>query len=102
MKQGRFSNEQIFQALRETDRARVAVVAKLHEVNKATIYRCHKKFGQSDTDELKRLNVLDAENARPEQVHYPVQRGLAAGICAEEGGALGCIAICECLSRTRR
>ena len=64
MKQGRFSNEQIVRILRETDQDSVAVVAKRHSVSDATIYIWRKKFGQLDTDEVKRLKVLEAENAR--------------------------------------
>jgi putative transposase len=64
MKQGRFSNEQIVRILCETDQDSVAVVAKRHGVSDATIYIWRKKFGQLDTDEIKRLKVLEAENAR--------------------------------------
>ena len=64
MKQGRFSNEQIVRILRETYQDSVAVVAKRHGVSDATIYIWRKKFGQLDTDEVKRLKVLEAENAR--------------------------------------
>jgi putative transposase len=64
MKQGRFSNEQIVRILRETDQDSVAVVAKRHGVSDATIYIWRKKFGQLDTDEVKRLRALEAENAR--------------------------------------
>lgn len=64
MKQGRLSNEQIVRILRETDQDSVAVVAKRHSVSDATIYIWRKKFGQLDTDEVKLLKVLEAENAR--------------------------------------
>jgi putative transposase len=57
MKQGRFSNEQIVRILRETDQDSVAVVAKRHGVSDATIYIWRKKFGQLDTDEVKRLKA---------------------------------------------
>lgn len=62
--QERFSNEQIFRILRETDQDSVAVVSKRHGVSDATIYVWRKKFGQLDTGEVKRLKVLEAENAR--------------------------------------
>jgi len=64
MNQGRFSDEQIVRILRETDQDSVAVVAKRHRMSDATIYLWSKKFGQFDTDEVKRLKVLEAENAR--------------------------------------
>ena len=39
-------------------------LAKRHGVSDATIYIWRKKFGQLDTDEVKRLKVLETENAR--------------------------------------
>jgi len=62
MKQGRFSNELIVRIPRETDQDSVAVVAKRHGVSDATIYIWRKKFGQLDTDEVKRLKALHSEN----------------------------------------
>ncbi|ARV18632.1 hypothetical protein AEP_01688 [Curvibacter sp. AEP1-3] len=64
MKQGRFSNEQIVRILRETDQDSVAVVAKHPGMSDATIYIWRKKFGQLDTYEVRRLKVLEAEDAR--------------------------------------
>jgi putative transposase len=64
MNQGRFSNEQIVRILRETDQNSVAVVTKLNGVSDVMIYVWRKKFGQIDTDEVKRLKALEAENAR--------------------------------------
>lgn len=64
MKQGRFMDEQIVRILRETDQDSVAEVAKWHGVSKPTIYAWRKKFGQLDTDEVKRLKGLEQENAR--------------------------------------
>ena len=39
-------------------------VAKRHGVSQLTIYAWRKKFGQLDTDEVKRLKGLEQENAR--------------------------------------
>ena len=64
MKQGRFTDEQIVRILRETDQDSVAEVAKRHGVSQPTIYAWRKKFGQLDTDEIKRLKGLEQENAR--------------------------------------
>ena len=41
----------------------MAVVAKRHGVSDETIYIWRQKFGQLDTDEVKRLKALEAENA---------------------------------------
>jgi len=64
MKKTRYSDEQIVQILREADRDSVAEVAKRHGVSEATIYVWRKKFGSMETDEVKRLKALEAENAR--------------------------------------
>jgi putative transposase len=64
MKQGRFTDEQIVRILRETDQDSVAEVAKRHGISQPTIYAWRKKFGQLDTDEVKRLKGLEQENAR--------------------------------------
>lgn len=64
MKQGRFTDEQIVRILRETDQDSVAEVAKRHGISQQTIYAWRKKFGQLDTDEVKRLKGLEQENAR--------------------------------------
>ena len=64
MKQGRFTDEQIVRILRETDQDSVAEVAKHHGISQPTIYAWRKKFGQLDTDEVKRLKGLEQENAR--------------------------------------
>jgi putative transposase len=64
MKQGRFTDEQIVRILRETDQDSVADVAKRHGISQPTIYAWRKKFGQLDTDEVKRLKGLEQENAR--------------------------------------
>ncbi|QIM49604.1 transposase [Pusillimonas sp. DMV24BSW_D] len=50
--------------MRETDKDTVAEVAKRHGISEATIYAWRKKFGSLETDEVKRLKTLEAENAR--------------------------------------
>jgi len=64
MKKTRYSDEQIVRILREADKDSVAEVAKRHGVSEATIYAWRKKFGSMETDEVKRLKALEAENAR--------------------------------------
>lgn len=64
MKKTRYSDEQIVRILREADRDSVAEVAKRHGVSETTIYVWRKKFGSMETDEVKRLKALEAENAR--------------------------------------
>ncbi|MXS86492.1 transposase, partial [Nitrosomonas sp. HPC101] len=64
MKKTRYSDEQIVRILRETDKDTVVEVAKRHGVSEATIYIWCKKYGSMETDEVKRLKGLEAENAR--------------------------------------
>ncbi len=64
MKQRRFTYEQILLILQETDQDRVAEVTKCQCISQTTIYAWRKKFGQLDTDEVKRLKGLEQENAR--------------------------------------
>ncbi len=74
MKKTRYSDEQIVRTLRETDKDTVAEVAKRQGVSEATIYAWRKKFGSMETDEVKRLNALEVENARLRKLL--VDRGL--------------------------
>jgi putative transposase len=64
MKKSRFSDEQIVRILRETDRDSIPEVAKRHGVSEASIYAWRKKFGTLETDEVRRLKGLEAENVR--------------------------------------
>ena len=64
MKKGRFSEEQMVGILREADRSPVAQVAKKHGISEQTIYTWRKRFGAMNSDEVKRLRQLEAENAR--------------------------------------
>jgi putative transposase len=50
--------------LRETDRDAIPDVAKRHGVSEASIYAWRKRFGEMVSDDVKRLKVLEAENAR--------------------------------------
>lgn len=64
MKKTRYSDEQIVRILRETDEDTVAEVATRHGVSETTVYIWRKKYGSMETDEVKRLKGLEAENAR--------------------------------------
>ena len=58
------SDEQIVRILRETNTDTVTEVAKRNGVSEATIYAWRKKFGSMGIDEVRRLKVLEVENAR--------------------------------------
>ncbi len=64
MRKSRYSEEQIVRILRETDRDAIPDVAKRHGVSEASIYAWRKRFGEMVSDDVKRLKVLEAENAR--------------------------------------
>jgi putative transposase len=64
MRKTRFSDEQIVAILREADREPVAAVAKRHGVSEQAIYTWRKRFGTFQANDVRRLKVLEAENAR--------------------------------------
>jgi putative transposase len=64
IRKSRFSDEQIVAILREADRDPVAAVAKRHGVSEQSIYTWRKRFGAMQSDDVRRLKQLEAENAR--------------------------------------
>lgn len=64
MKKNRYTEEQIVRILREADRDPVAEVAKRHGVADVTIYAWRKRFGDMETNDVRRLKELETENAR--------------------------------------
>ncbi len=68
MKRTTFSDEQIVRILRDADREPVAEIAKKNSIAAATIYSWRKRFGGMDNDEVKRLKLLEVENARLKKI----------------------------------
>jgi putative transposase len=64
MKKNRYTEEQIVRILREADREPVVEVAKRHGVADVTIYAWRKRFGDMETNDVKRLRELETENGR--------------------------------------
>ena len=64
MKKSRYTEEQIVRILRETDRDSIAEVAKRNGVSEASIYLWQKRFGDMETNDVKRLKELELENSR--------------------------------------
>jgi putative transposase len=64
MKKSRYNEEQIVRILRETDRDTIAEVAKRNGVSEASIYGWQKRFGNMESNDVKRLKELEIENGR--------------------------------------
>jgi len=65
MKRARFSEEQIIAVLREQEAgAKTAEVCRKHGVSEATFYKWKAKYGGMEVSDVRRLRVLEDENAK--------------------------------------
>ena len=67
MRKVRFTEEQMVAIMREADREPVAVVAKRHGISEQTIYVWRKRFGGLQSNDVRRLKQLEAENGAAEE-----------------------------------
>jgi len=69
VKTRRYSEVQVFRILQEVDSGTPVVdAARKHGVSPATIHRWKSKYGGMTLSELKRLKVLEEENARLKRI----------------------------------
>jgi putative transposase len=68
MKSVDFTESQIVKILSEARGTSVNDVARKHNINEATIYAWHKKFGQLGAGDIKRLRHLKNEQVRRQRL----------------------------------
>lgn len=65
MKKKRFTPEQIAAILKEFDNGKTVLeIIRTHGVSKASFYKWRERYGGMNSDELKRMKVLEEENRR--------------------------------------
>ncbi len=65
MKKKRFTPEQIANILKEFDNGKTVLeLTRTHGVSKASFYKWRERYGGMNSDELKRMKLLEDENRR--------------------------------------
>jgi len=69
VKSRRYSEGQVLRILQEVDGGKpVVMAAREHGVSRATIHRWRARYGGMTLSEIKRLKVLEEENARLKRI----------------------------------
>lgn len=70
MKQGRFTESQIFQVLKEAEAGiPVPELCRKYGMSNASFYKWRAKYGGMDTSMMKRMKELEQENARLKRMY---------------------------------
>lgn len=70
MKKSKFSEVQIASILKEFDQGKTSEdITREHGVSRATLYKWRQRYGGMDASELKRVKLLEEENARLKKMY---------------------------------
>ena len=70
MKKGKFSTEQIAKILKEFEQGKsLEDLMREHGMSRASFYKWRQRYGGMEASELKRVKVLEEENARLKRMY---------------------------------
>lgn len=70
MKRSKFSSEQVAKILKEFDQGKdVETISREHGVSKATFYKWRQRYGGMEASELKKVKLLEEENAKLKRMY---------------------------------
>jgi putative transposase len=70
MKRSKFSSDQVAKILKEFDQGKdVETISREHGVSKATFYKWRQRYGGMEASELKKVKLLEEENAKLKRMY---------------------------------